>query len=77
MLSTSQFEYVRLREMPEEVDEPATADIDPDDLEERTNKLTNEQSNILDDILSAVDGETTDKLFFLDAPGGTGYCTHH
>ncbi len=48
------------------------ADINADELEERTNKLNDDQRRILDELLTAVGDKTASKLYFLDAPGGTG-----
>ncbi len=57
----------------EEVD-VAVADIDADDLKKRTDMLNDDQQCILDELLLAVrdDDTSTCKLFFIDAPGGTG-----
>ncbi len=49
------------------------ADIDADDLQQRTDMLNEEQQSILDRLLFAVRDDTSrQKLFFIDAPGGTG-----
>ncbi len=54
-----------------------TMDINAEYLQRRTDMLNDDQQCILDQLLLAVRDKTSkQKLFFIDAPGGTGENVH-